>query len=587
MKGKSFADLFDDLLQEQPDAKLKAADKILSILTSGKPIKTLPKTSTKSQEFGTNISDGLQYSLKRLISGTTSMVVDWQMSFGFPLIHFLKTFDEIDVESFINHVFSVCDPKKTVKKSELSHFLFGKQLCLIALLDSKRLAQHSAKRQIFEKLCNDTVETIVNQTWAREGSIKLLIKLIDTLADKGKLSPANIINHLTPHLKPLLKASVKPDASLLQLVVGLERFCRTHKIENPWSFHLENFLTNRAELFQTIFVELAENFPQRHTVIKDLIVHMSNYKKGDAWTKFWQGVNDFVEQDSLNFKVFHLVLYGVKVAIKQGNGKMKSLSELTTVLQPNIINIWLRNLKSMNKVLKTMSFKIEKVLSAVIEGIVKQGNLQHHSADALELLTLLKGQTFYAFPPKSSLCRTLVKSMNGEDQTQFVTFLKDRLPGHPSPQAYKYCVNELAAAIIQNYEALDEEIILDACNVLMKQSIDPDLDFESFGQKLAEDKKEVLMDVTAEELTPEKVKKQLQEFCFGKLQSVITMLNKRPLATQKVPFHHQTLLILAIRERKVNYFEEFVQIKFRSLKKYCDNGLLSQSPRRILRHTEK
>ena len=523
MNDKNFSGYFDKLTNDNREVKISTAEKLIaSVETSSRnEVKTADgKIGDKSLNFGENVGKDLLYTLKRLVNGSNSMLVDNQVSFAFPLVSLLQKFQEIEPAQFFESILSICDPKKTVKKSEISHFILGKQLCLLALITAGKVDLKN--KNLLGRIVDEIVKDMTNQPWAREGSATLLVKIVETA---GK-NPQSALEVLSAKLKPMLKASAKPDAGLLKFVVQLESACKKTKVENPWTFHLDNFMNNMDELLQTLFIETADNFPQKHTVIKDFIKYLSAHKKTPKWKTFWSKVAEFIAAEGRTYKNFYLVLYAVKRALKEFGGSVSSIAGVLEVLQDSILNLWLRNLKSMNKNSRDLAGKIETLFTKLVEETVSK-NPHDHSPECLALLIALKTSPHFTVIPKSNLCKTLIKSLAPVDQESFISFLKDKITGQTSPNAYKFFLGELASLSTMFVDSIDENSLLEIGYFLLKQSLEPDFDFEAYNQGLEQQKKELLFDNDVSDISSKKIKDQIKELSFGKLQSLLSMLNKR------------------------------------------------------------
>ena len=136
MNDKEFLTYFETLSKGDVKAQVEASEKIVKTLmalthapassTTGNQQKTKPsKTFGKA---GSHLLPDVDYTLKRLIQGTTTETLGIQVAFAIPLRSILQNFEEIDIVKYINSVAEECNVKNAVKKSERNHFILAKIL---------------------------------------------------------------------------------------------------------------------------------------------------------------------------------------------------------------------------------------------------------------------------------------------------------------------------------------------------------------------------------------------------------------------------------------------------------------------------
>lgn len=530
--NRSFFGQFETLLKDDPAKKLSAAQGLIEAAKNEAPKpqkgqKDLTDKFKVDLVFGKDLPPIATYTLKRLITGSCSMVSDWQVSSAFPLKCLLNELPQIESQKFIENVLAVCDTKNAVKRSEVSHFIYGKQLCLFALIESGRLQSEKKCVELLQLICDVALSDMTNQPWAKELSINLILHGLQIL--KGT-QLKTMLDYLGTKLKSQLRASAKPDSAIFRFILGIEELSKVNKLENPWGFHIENFHANIDELFQTILIEPSNEFPQKHSVTKAYIRYLVAQRDKDSfdkWLKFWKGFNRVLEgkDEAKDFKLCSAALKLLKQVLKQveKTGFLGNAKELLDLLSnQTIISLWFKNLRSMNKANQKTAGKVEITLGKLVDILIKKSPPFKYSEDFLNVILKLKSIHHFVFSPRSVFSRAIVSALSKEGLSKLVSFLEEQATKEKNAHSYKYYLQELAGLASQHSENLTEEILLDAGYFLLKNTVlsETSVDLEAENAKDADKGRE------------KPTKETLQQFAFEKFQSLLAHVNKRQVSTE-------------------------------------------------------
>eukprot|EP01017_Pseudomicrothorax_dubius_P036832 TRINITY_DN5319_c0_g1_i2.p1 TRINITY_DN5319_c0_g1~~TRINITY_DN5319_c0_g1_i2.p1 ORF type:complete len:742 (-),score=195.30 TRINITY_DN5319_c0_g1_i2:244-2469(-) len=510
MDDKNFPEYFSQLRSADANTRLQAAESIVTTLVS--------QDHAGTAHLSKDASDDLNYTLKKLIeSAATSLVLDWQVGFTLPLAELLRKFEGLSPLDYIETVLGLCDPKKAIKKSEVSRFVLTKQLCLVSLIESGRLKEDKeATKIIIEQMIAD----FSGHDWAKEGCVKVILRLFNGVSKEGFKWRLGL---LTPKLKPFLKVQQKQDASLLLLWLQIDRLSSQHRVERPWPKLIEGLLKKPEELLQVALVDTAECHPHTHGVLKELVTYQSLHCDIDEFTAFWRSFESYLSETKATIRILHVLLAFLKKTL---HNQSLDFQRLLVVCQPHAINLLVRNLRSSNKEMRSASTKAENYLHDAISRLVQDESALPANF-VLEILTRLKANSGFPLNRFKS-AKLLLQKLPAEEYQQYLTFLRDKLSEQKGLGQWKFYLEEHVATIVFLIDKLQEATIIEETSHILHQYLHSDFDVEGYVSGAAANRDD---DDSKGEKDPVKIKEQLREFVHEKLQHLVSAVSKRQSPT--------------------------------------------------------
>ena len=324
MDDKEFLQHFEELKKKN---YLKASQNIVRTLL------VLDHSSSKkanSEIFGSSISNDLDYSLQKLIKGTFTNNTTIQINFSTPLTQILKKFENIDIEKFLEYIVKESSLKKALSKKEKNHFIFGKMLCIVSLVKSKRIDNSSNAEHIFSHLYDLLLNDMKKFDWVNEPSSYVIEQTFVNSEKNLKMKTKLLINKL----KQVFNTN---DYNSLKLLISFHFAYKNSNQNFPYENLIENRILNKKAL-KGILIELIQIFPRKHEILKSVIKYMREYSmKKEFWLEFWKYFIKEFSGENASHKQYFILLSLFKYFIKH---KDFSLNDFECIMNEDLISLW-------------------------------------------------------------------------------------------------------------------------------------------------------------------------------------------------------------------------------------------------------
>ena len=526
MEDKDFLSYFDKLGQFAKDKDATIIENTEKILTTLLTVEHQAPTKTDeyNSELGHLVSEDLEYAVSRLLRGTTSDAFSSKLAFGTPLVGVLKTFKHIQPEKYIAYTDKTTDRNDAFTKGERSHYMSSRLLSIYALIVSGRIDQLPNSMDVYSTLYSSFAQNIKEMPWCGQQVLYAIETSIEKAHDaKVALKRVNVA--IKTFKGPLKSAAsnVQPDffgllAYLARKQIELEAADKQSALHDV----MRN-ITGDSKLIVKLFEGAMEIYPEKHISLRYLAEYVNKVMNPKEQEAFWAKISVIVKDDTLtgkDKKPRHQ-LYFTALALFKYWVKSPLLSNkvFLEVMKSEVFQIWMKQLKVLNKPLRNEAKRIEKHLSSKIVNILKETG----KMTTLEFLLMIKENRGYMFDLKNPMAKALLETLSEEES---VLYLNKLIEGfQQEKESYQFYMSELLVLFEMNYKQISDKNVLKICQFFL----DTYLNFEFSGESVGNE---------SEGITPEDAIKAItqgvKEEAFIKLNSIISRLIKKPLEAFKV-----------------------------------------------------
>jgi len=516
MQDKDFLSYFDNLAHASNNKEVvENSEKILTTLLTVEH-QDPNKVEDYNSQLGHLVSEDLEYTVNKLLHGTTSDELQTKLGFSTSLLAVLKTFKHIQPEKYIAFTDKEMDRSNALSKGERSHFLASRLLSIYCLVSSGRIDQLPNNLDIFTSLLNSFIQNMKEMAWAGQLVLYIIEKSIETTSDK-KLAQKKL-NIITKTFKSQLKA-ITSDFNIH--IFGILLYLVRKQVElggdKETSFNdlIESVLGDKKHLTKLILATL-ENYPEKSITLRYLAEYLAKTKNPRQQEQFWILLSDIANDTNIEsqnkkpqYQIYYSVLTLFKYWIKDPQLSGKAFVK---VIQTQVFQIWIKQMRVMNKSLHKVSKRIEQYLSKRIVDLLNQSG----EISPYDFLMKIKEDKSYIFDTKNSMGRALLGALNEEESVSYVNKLIEGFK--EEKESFQFYLSELLVLFELNYKNISDKNVLKICQFLLETH----LTFEFTGEvKGNED----------EGITPEAATKALtdgvKEEAFVKLNSIISRLLKK------------------------------------------------------------
>eukprot|EP00331_Platyophrya_macrostoma_P009179 CAMPEP_0176425198 /NCGR_PEP_ID=MMETSP0127-20121128/11260_1 /TAXON_ID=938130 /ORGANISM="Platyophrya macrostoma, Strain WH" /LENGTH=768 /DNA_ID=CAMNT_0017806341 /DNA_START=12 /DNA_END=2318 /DNA_ORIENTATION=- len=528
MDDKNFLSYFDKLSSDQDAKKLENARKIVDTLVS---LEKTPEKLTKVQKskFGESISEDLDYTINRLLTGATAKSLNAKLGFALPSVELLQKFESIDTQKITSVVFEVTDQKHAVSKGERSHFRIARILEFYSLILSGRVDQKSTDMKTYQLIYTDLLNSFIELPWTAQPCLLLIEEsLLHGSLDSTKEKLKFLANHIK---KQNLFSNLKdPNISTLYLILG-------HKMSlvkglDPLQFvtRIDGFL-NSSEL-KGLFQNLSNFYPEKHLWTKWAALYLVSHKNLKEQLDFWKLLSDYIQElmtnsKEQNYKIYLYILKFFKAYLKQ---EKLPIAIIQSLYQKSIFKLWIKNLSAMNKITKNVAIKVEKRFAEILPKVFEQ---KPTTLTPLKLLKMFKENTSLKFSTSNPLATTLYKAMDEKEHQEYIEFLITQFKQSDSVNSYLFYLNEVYVYFEISAFTLQEKHINTLAAFLIECSLRAPVSDDSKKNAEDSDDNENLPEEKKKEISKQKTDTAISKDASSKLQGFIQRLLKMPFSLIK------------------------------------------------------
>lgn len=523
MQDKDFLSYFDNLGHSPNDVAIKEnTEKILTTLLAVEH-QAASKAEEYNSQLGHLVSEDLEYTISRLIQGISSDILQNKKGFGAPLFSVLKSFKHIQPDKFIAYADKATDRSNAITKGERSHFLASRLLSLYCLVASGRLDNLPNSLDILTNLYNSCIQNLKEAPWCGNLVLRFIEVSIESAPDrKVALKRLNV-------LLKIFKSQLKSVATEFQLDnFGLLLYLSRKQFElggdKQGALHdiIINIITDSKQMTK-VFQALMDIYPEKHICLRFLTEYIVSIRSVKEQVSFWKLVSSLVKDKNTVVKDktpwYHLyfhVLSLFKYWVKNPNLSGKAFVQ---VIDSEVFQMWIKQLKVLNKFLRKVSARIEEHLSKKIDILLKESG----ELTPLDFLFKIKETKEYLFDAKNSMAKALLASLSEEENLQYVNKLIERFK--EERESYQFYMSELQVVFELTSQQTSDKNILKICQFL----IETYLTFEFEGEAVANEEE----GITAED-AKKAIRDGVREEAFVKLNSIIARLLKTPSKAYEV-----------------------------------------------------
>jgi len=558
MQDKDFLSYFDNL-GKNPDDKaiIENSEKILKTLLTVEHQD--PNKANEYDSFlGHLVSEDLEYTITRLLRGSSSDDFRNKMGFSTSLLTVMKNFKHVQPDKYIAFTEKEMHVNNALTKGERSHFVASKLISLFCLMHSGRIDQLPNSLDIYTNLCNSFVQNLKDAPWCGQ----LLLAFIERSIEDGdqKLAP-KILNVVNKAFKSQLKSAVSDfKLDIFSLLLYLARKQVEFGGDKQSFLHdaANNILGDQKQLTK-VFQAAMTTYPEKHIGLRYLAQYLVRMQTPKQQENFWKLVSLIAKDPNImgadkkpKYQFYFTVLTVFKYFIKdeQLSGKV-----FAKVINDEIFEIWMKQGRVLNKSLNQVAKKIEKYLSQRIIKLLQDGG----ELKPLEFLIKIKGSRSYHFDTKNPMAKVLFGALTEEESLAYVNQLIKWFK--EEKESFQFYLSELQVLFELNYMQLSDKNVLKICQFLLETHLTFEFDGPVEGNE-------------EEGITPEAARKALtdgvREEAFTKLNSIISRLLKKPSEKFEVrdKLENFGLKIFFYREERMLCSSESVQLEKSGLIEY-------------------
>ena len=449
MNDKEFLGYFDTLASTStPDSLLfSSCNDLLSTLSSLEHSQPSKGNTVHSSPFGSEVSPDLDYTLKKIIRSLTTDNVELQMRFALALKELLSRFPAVMSTNFVDFLLKECDLKKTVKKSEKSHFLVAKMLGLEVLLRS---------RKIEESLFSYVIEILFADIAAFDAVQDFGLKIIaDSLKTQRKEELRMKIKVVAQKFKGFFKPD-QPSHYTIVFAIAKSTLQTLNSPDFPFKKALEKNVGDYANLVK-LLVKSTEKFPKEPVFLEGVIESLQ--EAGVSWNSFFEFLLDELTNkaeltNNFDYKKAFIVLKLFYRFLKRKDFSIENLKDLKLA---GLIGLWVRNLSVQNKVLRECSVKIEKKIVKIMKNCEKN---KENREIIYDWVVLMKEKPVYKFLGSNEIAKVFFVDVLDEEMSEkYWKFLKKRLSSAEDSVNKIFILSEILHFTQLRIESLSEDRI--------------------------------------------------------------------------------------------------------------------------------
>jgi len=533
MQDKDFLSYFENLGRASNNKEVvENSEKILTTLLAVEH-QDPNKVEDYNSQLGHLVSEDLEYTINRLLHGTTSEELQTKLAFGTPLLALLKTFKHVQPDKYIAFTDKEMDRGNAFSKGERSQFLASRLLSIYCLVSSGRIEQLPNSLDIYTNLINTFVKNMKEMAWAGQLVLYIIEKSIEMTSDKKAAQKKLAI--ISKTFKSQLKAitsdfNINIFGILLYLVrkqveLGGEK-------ENTFNDLIESVLGDKKQLYKLIVASL-DNYPEKSITLRYLAEYLISAKNPKQQEQFWNLVSEITNDSNLEgkdkkpqYQFYYSVLTLFKYWVK--NPKLSGKA-FVKIINTQVFQIWIKQMRVMNKSLHKVSKRIEQYLSKRIVELLNQSG----EMTVYDFLLKIKEDKHYTFDTKNPMGKALLGALTEEQSLTFVNKLIGDFK--QEKESFQFYLSELLVLFELNYKNISDKNVIKICQFLLETH----LTFEFTGEVEGNED---------EGVTPEAARKALtdgvKEEAFIKLNSIISRLLKKSSEAFEVNFVHFCLINL-------------------------------------------
>ncbi|XP_071179538.1 myb-binding protein 1A-like isoform X2 [Mytilus edulis] len=348
---KQILDKFWTLSESSSAEIIKATDQLVVLL------KIKQKRNTENE-----LSQELEYSVKRLVKGLASSRETARQGFSVALCQILRKFDVVTVEEFLNLISKHLKlPKKESKAEKGSSFL-GESLAYLTLIQSGRLLQGDG--QFIKKVIRGLLWVSEKRVYLRQicyNGIRLVVQ---------QLSSEDFEQHAWPEIEGELKKGWEGcSADVFSLLITCRKqhseLVNKDFLQEHWKTK-KLFKDDHFTKIWNILMEGTSCDPVIHHVNKVVVQELVNNKC--SLGKFWQAGQGVVfgkSQVKLLNLGFHMLLELLPL--------VKTADEMKQLLSRETVKMWVKNVDGKLRDLNPL-LTVTKTLGTEIVNIMKSCN---------------------------------------------------------------------------------------------------------------------------------------------------------------------------------------------------------------------
>lgn len=516
MQDRDFLSYFDKL-GKSPDDKtiLENSEKILKTLLTVEH--QAPNKANEYDSFlGQLVSEDLEYTITRLLRGTSSDDFKNKVGFSTSLLSVLRTFKHVQPEKYIAFTDKEMNVGNALSKGERSHFVASRLTGLLCLIISGRVDPLPNSLDIYTGIYNSFIQSLKEAPWCGQLILSLIERSIEDTDQK--LAPKKL-NIIIKAFKSQLKAAVsefKLDIFALLLYVARKQVEFGGEKESYLHDAINTILGDQTQLTK-VFQAAMIIYPEKHIGLRYLAQYLTRMQTPKQQEQFWKLVSLIAKDPNImgadkkpKYQFYFVVLTLFKYYIKEEKLSAKVFAK---IVNNDLFEIWMKQTRVLNKSLHQVAKKIEQYLSTKIVHLLKEGG----ELTPLAFLTKIKESRAYHFDSKNPMAKVLLGALNEEESLTYVNqlikwFKEER-------ESFQFYLTELQVLFELNYRQISDKNVLKICQFLLETH----LTFQFEGPVEGNEE---------EGLTPEAARKALtqgvKDESFTKLNSIIAKLLKKP-----------------------------------------------------------
>jgi len=516
MQDKDFLSYFDNL-GKNPDDKtiVENSEKILKTLLTVEH--QAPNKANEYDSFlGQLVSEDLEYTITRLLRGTSSDDFRNKIGFSTSLLSVLRTFKHVQPDKYIAYTQKEMSVSNAITKGERSHFVASKLIGLFCLVISGRIEQLPNSLDVYTTIYNGFVKSLKDAPWCGQ----LVLALIERSIEDSEASLASKkLNIITKSFKSQLKAAVSEfNLDIFALLVYAARKQVEFGGEKQSTLHdaINTILGDQTHLTK-VFQAAMTIYPEKHIGLRFLAQYLTRMQTHKQQEQFWKLVSLIAKDPNImgidkkpKYQFYFVVLTLFKYWIKEEKLSAKVFAQ---VVNNELFEIWMRQTRVLNKSLHQVAKKIEQNLSTKIVQLLQEGG----ELTPLQFLIKIKETRAYHFDSKNPMAKVLLGALNEEDSLAYVNQLIKWFK--EEKESFQFYLTELQVLFELNYKQISDKNVLKICQFLLETHLTFEFDGPVEGNE-------------EEGLTPEAARKALtqgvKDESFTKLNSIITKLLKKP-----------------------------------------------------------
>jgi len=511
MDDKDFLTYFDNLIKADDKKILENTENIITTLSAVEH-KGANKSENTNSPLGHLVSEDLQYSIDRLLKGTVSDNIKTKTAFSTALLGILRNFTNVQPDKYLEYVDKITDRKNAVTKGERSHFLLSRLIGIYILIVSKRLEKLPNYLDIYINIYTSLLENMNEGNWVSQ-LVVVIIRASLEASENDKISGKKLAA-LTKIFKSKFKAllsSYDHDAFTIAILCAIKQAEILNEKQTYINDAINGILQDKKQLTK-VLDEIMKYYPEKHISTRLIAEYCQSLMSSGEQNNFWDLVVSILEESQeekkANFKNYFVIISLLKYYIKDPRMTAKSFY---AIVNHKVFQVWLKNLRVLNKTLQKVAKSVEKNLSEKIGGFFEQ--LEDFTI--LQFLVRIKEKRTYFFDAKNPLGVKLLSSLSDEDSLEYLKFLINGF--NNEKESFQFYLNEIYVLLAVNFSNLSEKTVLEIAQFYLNTYTN----FTYIGELQDTE------DMKKEEMQ-EAITNGVRDEALTKFYSIIAFLLKRP-----------------------------------------------------------